>query len=168
VAVIASLFSLAHQAYAPSVHIIGRKRGTDIFRPRSSDHPDDESWPGLLILRIEGRAFFLNAQGIGDKMWQAIHTATPDVLVLDGRAVLDIEYTALKMLVEAEEKLRQQGITLWLASLNPKVLKVVQQSPLGQTLGRSRMFFSLRSAVQQYEQMWRQSREPHTIRAVRS
>jgi MFS superfamily sulfate permease-like transporter len=168
VAVIASLFSLAHQAYSPPVHIIGRKRGTDVFRPRSSEHPDDESWPGLLILRIEGRAFFLNAQGIGDKLWDAIHTAKPDVLVLDGRALLDIEYTALKMLVEAEEKLRQQGITLWLASLNPEVLKVVQQSPLGQTLGRSRMFFNLQSAVRQYEQMRRQSHEPHPIRAVNS
>ena len=168
VAVIASLLSLAHQAYAPPVHVIGRKRGTDVFRPRSSDHPDDESWPGLLILRIEGRAFFLNAQGMGDKMWDAIHTAKPDVIVLDGSSLLDIEYTALRMLVEAEEKLRQQGITLWLASLNPEVLKVVQQSPLGQTLGRPRMFFNLQSAVQQYEQMRRQSREPHTIRAVSS
>ena len=50
VAVVASLFALAQQAYDPPVHVVGRKRGTDVFRPRSSDHPDDESWPGLLIL----------------------------------------------------------------------------------------------------------------------
>ena len=75
------------------------------------------------------------------------------MVVLDGRALIDIEYTALKMLIEAEEKLRSQGITLWLASLNPEVLKVVQQSSLGKTLGRSRMFFNLQSAVAHYEQM---------------
>jgi hypothetical protein len=56
------------------------------------------------------------------------------------------------MLIEAEEKLRRQGVTLWLASLNPEVLKVVMQSPLGETLGRERMFFNLQSAVQHYEQ----------------
>jgi hypothetical protein len=32
------------------------------------------------------------------------------------------------------------------------VLKVVQQSPLGATLGRARMFFNLQSAVTHYEQ----------------
>lgn len=151
VAVIASLLSLAQQAYDPPVHVIGRKRGTDVFRPRSSDHADDESWPGLLILRVEGRAFFLNAQRIGDRMSHLISTAHPTVVILDGRALIDIEYTALKMLVEAEENLRNHGITLWLSSLNPQVLKTVQHSPLGDTLGRARMFFNLQSAVTQYE-----------------
>ena len=153
VAVIASLLALAQQAYNPPVHVVGRKRGTDVFRPRSSDHPDDESWPGLLIVRVEGRAFFLNAQRIGEKVNRLIADAQPAVVILDGRALFDIEYTALKMLIEAEEKLRGQGITLWLASLNPEVLKVVQQSALGDTLGRSRMFFNLQSAVTHYEQM---------------
>ena len=36
---------------------------------------------------------------------------------------------------------------------NPETLKVVQQSSLGTTLGRSRMFFNLQSAVLQYEQI---------------
>jgi hypothetical protein len=67
--------------------------------------------------------------------------------------LIDIEYTALKMLIDAEERMRSHGVTLWLASLNPEVLKVVQQSPLGQTLGRSRMFFNLQTAVSHYEQM---------------
>jgi hypothetical protein len=67
--------------------------------------------------------------------------------------LIDLEYTALKMLIEAEEKLRRQGVMMWLASLNPEVLKVVQQSPLGRTLGRERMFFTVQSAVQRYEQI---------------
>jgi len=153
VAVVASLFALAQQAYDPPVHVVGRKRGTDVFRPRSSEHPDDESWPGMLILRIEGRAFFLNAQRIGDRMSQLIATEQPTLVILDGRSLIDIEYTALKMLIEAEERLRTNGITLWLASLNPQVLKTVQQSPLGDTLGRARMFFNLHSAVAHYEQL---------------
>jgi sulfate permease, SulP family len=153
VAVIASLLALAHQAYDPPVHVVGRKRGTDVFRPRSDDHPDDESWPGLLIVRIEGRAFFLNAQRIGDKISHALESAKPTVLLLDGRALFDIEYTALKMLIEAEERLRHQGITLWLSSLNPAALKVVQQSSLGERLGRARMFFNVQTAVRHYEQM---------------
>ena len=153
VAVIVSLLALAQQAYDPPVHVIGRKRGTDVFRPRSDEHPDDESWPGLLIIRVEGRAFFVNAQRIGEKVTHLITTANPSVVILDGRALIDVEYTALKMLIEAEEKMRSRGVTLWLASLNPEVLTVVQHSPLGETLGRARMFFNLQSAVTHYEQM---------------
>jgi high affinity sulfate transporter 1 len=153
VAVIVSLLALAQQAYDPPVHVVGRKRGTDVFRPASSDHPDDESWPGLLIVRVEGRAFFLNAQRIGEKISHLIAASQPTVVILDGRALIDVEYTALKMLIEAEEKMRRRGVTLWLASLNPEVLKVVQQSPLGETLGRPRMFFNLQSAVSHYEEM---------------
>ncbi len=153
VAVIVSLLALAQQAYHPPVHVLGRKRGTDVFRPRSAEHPDDESWPGLLIVRVEGRAFFLNAQRIGDRLWPLVEQAKPAVLLLDGRSLIDIEYTALKMLIEAEEQLRRQGVMLWIAALNPEVLKVVQHSPLGRLLGRERMFFNVQSAVQHYEQI---------------
>jgi SulP family sulfate permease len=60
-------------------------------------------------------------------------------------------YTALRALIGVEEKLRERGVTLWLAALNPEALKVVERSPLGQTLGRERMFFNLREAVKAYE-----------------
>jgi high affinity sulfate transporter 1 len=168
VAVIVSVLALAQQTYDPPVHAVGRKRGTDVFRPRSTDHPDDESWPGLLIVRVEGRAFFLNAQRIGEKISHLIAASRPTVVILDGRALIDLEYTALKMLIEAEERMRSQGITLWLASLNPEVLKVVQQSPLGETLGRPRMFFNLQSAVTHYEQTCDKVEDGHEAALVHS
>jgi MFS superfamily sulfate permease-like transporter len=153
VAVIVSLLALAQQAYHPTVHVLGRKRGTDVFRPRSSEHADDESWPGLLIVRIEGRAFFLNAQRIGDRLWPLIDESKPGAVLLDCRGLIDIEYTALKMLIEAEQRLRRQGVTMWMAALNPEVFKMVQQSALGRTLGPERMFFNVQSAVKHYEGM---------------
>jgi MFS superfamily sulfate permease-like transporter len=104
-------------------------------------------------VRVEGRAFFLNAQRIGEKIMHLMTEARPTVVVLDGGALIDVEYTALKMLSDAEERMRAHGITLWVASLNPEVLKMVQQSPLGDILGRSRMFFNVQSAIRQYEQL---------------
>jgi MFS superfamily sulfate permease-like transporter len=151
VAVIASLVALAHQAYNPPVYALGRKRGTDVFRPLSQEDTDDESWPGLLILRTEGRMFFANAPGVGERMWPLIEEAMPRVVLIDCSAVFDLEYTALKMLTEAEENLRRDGIALWLAALNPEVLAMVKRSKLGEVLGRERMFFSVQMAVEQYE-----------------
>jgi sulfate permease, SulP family len=151
-AVIVSMLALMQQAYNPPVYALGRKRGTGVFRARSSEHPDDESWPGLLILRTEGRAFFANAQRIGEKMWPLVEQEKPSVVVIDCSALIDIEYTALKMLTEAEEKLRADGIELWLAALNPAVLDVVKNSRLGEVLGRQRMFFNVQTAVERFQQ----------------
>ena len=72
-------------------------------------------------------------------------------ILLDCSAIFDIEYTALKMLAEAEERLRRDGMILWLAALNPDVLTVVKRSKLGETLGRDRMFFNRQTAVEHYE-----------------
>ena len=136
----------------PPVYVMGRKRGTDVFRPRSDEHPDDESFPGLLILRTEGRVYFGNAQNIGDRMWPLVREARPRVLLLDCGGIPGFEFTALKMLGEAEAKLREEGISLWLAALSPEALPLVQGSPLGALLGRERMFFTVPQAVERYRE----------------
>jgi MFS superfamily sulfate permease-like transporter len=149
-AVVLSLASLISQANNPPVYELRRKRGTDVYRARTSEHPDDESFPGLLVLRTEGRVYFGNAQRVADKMAPIVREARPEVIILDCGAVPDIEFTALKMLIEAEERLRTNGIQLWLARLNPAALEVVQRSSLGQSLGRERMFFNVHRAVEAY------------------
>jgi high affinity sulfate transporter 1 len=151
IAVIVSLLSLAWQAYNPPVYAVGRKRGTTVFRPVSPEHPDDEQWPGLLMIRLEGRVFFANAQRVGDQMWPMVEAAKPSVLLLDFRAVTDVEYTALKMLCEAEEKLRGAGRQLWVAGLNPAVFEVVERSKLGAALGHERMFLDMQAAVEKFQ-----------------
>jgi high affinity sulfate transporter 1 len=150
VAVVLSLGSLAHQVADPPVYEIARKRGTNVYRQRSGEHADDETFPGLLLVRIEGRVFFANAERIGAKLRPLIETAHPRVVALDLRAVPDLEYTALKMLHEAEERQRADGVEIWLVGLNPEVLAVVQRSPLGERLGRERMHFNLETAVAKY------------------
>ena len=150
VAIVLSLASLAHQVADPPVYEIRRKRGTNVFRAISDEHVDDETFPGLLMLRIEGRIFFANAERIGQKIRPLIEHAHPRVLLLDLRGVTDLEYTALKMLTEAEERQREQGVELWLVGLNPEVLSVIQRSPLGARLGRERMHFNLETAVAKY------------------
>jgi MFS superfamily sulfate permease-like transporter len=69
---------------------------------------------------------------------------------LDCSAIPDIEYTALNLLIDAEEKLKENGINLWLAALNPAALEVVKRSPLFSTLGYERMFSNVEQAVEAY------------------
>jgi len=151
VAIVLSLVGLAYQVANPPVHVLGRKSGTNVFRPRSKEHPEDETFSSLLLVRLEGRVFFANAERIRDKMRPLIAEAKPRVVALDLSGVFDIEYSALKMLTEAEKRQREIGVMLWLVGLNPEVLRVVQNSELGKTLGRERMFFNLERAVENFQ-----------------
>ena len=150
VAILVSMLSLVQQTANPSVYLLGRKPGTNVFRPLSKKNPADETFPGLLMVRPEGRIFFMNAQRIGEKITAHIEKTKPEVVALDFSRVPDLEYTALKMLIEGEEKQRERGLTLWLVGLNPNVLQMVKRSSLGETLGRERMFFNLETAVTHY------------------
>jgi len=150
VAIVISLFALGYQVANPRVYVLGRERGTTKFRPRSAEHPDDEFEPGLLLVRLEGRLFFLNAERIGDRIRELIAAAKPRVLVLDLRAVFDLEYSALKMLVDAEARGRAAGVELWLGAMQPEVLAMVKRSPLGEAIGPERMFNSIDTAVTRF------------------
>jgi len=151
VAIVVSLIGLAQQVFDPPVYVLGRKRGTNVFRPRSPEHPDDESFSGLLILRPEGRIYFANAARVGEKALRLVDEIKPGVVAIDMVGVFDLEYTALKALTEAEQRLRENGVLIWLVGLNPAVLEVVKRSALGKTLGTERMHQNLEIAVQRYQ-----------------
>lgn len=150
IAIIISLIGLASQTANSRVHVIGRKRGADVLRPLSAEHPDDETFAGLLILRPEGRLFFVNAQAVGEKIKALLEEHQPSVLVLDMSRVPDIEYSALQMLIEGEARISESGISLWLAGLNPGVLEVVRHTGLAERLGRERLLFNARAAIERY------------------
>ncbi len=153
VAIIVSMIGLASQAAHPRVDVIGRKRGADVLRPLSPEHPDDETFEGLLIVRPEGRLFFVNAQYVAEHIDALVKQHKPRVLVVDMSRVPDIEYSALQALMEGDRHATGHGAVFWLAGLNPGVLEVVRRAGLDQRLGRERMLFNAREAIERYQAM---------------
>ena len=151
VAVILSLLSLLYQSSNPPVYAVRRRPGSSDFEAVSDASVTDPALPGLLIARVEGRIYFGNAQTVGDKLRALIEATAPKVMILDCRAILDFEYTALKGLVDWELSLRQQGVEVWFAALNPEALAQVRRTTLAQTLGDQRLFPSLHAAVAAFE-----------------
>ena len=141
---------LLYQLSKPPVYELARKPGTDVFRPRTQEHPEDETFTGLLLIQPEGRIFFANAQKVAEQILPLVERAKPKALVLDLSQVYDLEYTALKMLIEAEERHRNNGVVLCLAGLNPRTLEMVRRSSLGLTLGNKRMCFNVNQALSRY------------------
>jgi nitrate/TMAO reductase-like tetraheme cytochrome c subunit len=50
----------SHRAVAScnSCHTPPNFLGKDVFRPRSKEHPEDETFPGLLLIQLEGAGLF--------------------------------------------------------------------------------------------------------------
>ena len=121
--------------------------------PLSPQHPDDETFNGLLIVRPEGRLFFVNAQDVAEQISALVEQYKPQVVALDLSRVTDIEYSALQMLIDGDRRAAELGATLWLAGLNPGVLEVVKNSGLADRLGRERMLFNARAVIARYQQL---------------
>jgi high affinity sulfate transporter 1 len=150
VAIIVSMIGLSSQTAHPRVYVIGRKRGADVLRPLSTENPDDETFEGLLIVRPEGRLFFVNAQSVAQQIEALVAQHKPRVLAVDMSRVPDLEYSALQSLTEVEKRLTEQGIVTWFVALNPGVLEVVRRTELAGRLGRERMLFNARMAIERY------------------
>ena len=75
----------------------------------------------------------------------------PRVVALDMSRVPDIEYSALQVLMEGEKRATERGVVVWLVGLNPGVLEVVRNAGLYERLGRERMLFNARAAIERYQ-----------------
>ena len=132
VAIIVSLVALAQQTANPPVYVLGRK-------------PRNQCVPAALARtsgrRDVSRAAAAAARGPrvlpqcradrGASMRPLIAEAKPKVVVLDISGVFDLEYSALKMLTEAEARRREAGVMVWLAGLTPDVYAAMQRSAAG-------------------------------------
>ena len=151
VAIVASMIGLASQTARPPVYVIGRKRGADVLRPLSPEHPDDETFEGLLIVRPEGRLYFVNEQYVADRIRALVDQYQPRVLAIDFSRVPDIEYSALQALMEREQRATGSPGEIWLAALNPGVLEVVRRAGFDARLGRERLLFNAREVIERYQ-----------------
>ena len=55
--------------------------------------------------------------------------------------------------MEAEKRATERGVVVWLVGLNPGVLEVVRNAGLDERLGRERMLFNARAAIERYQAM---------------
>jgi MFS superfamily sulfate permease-like transporter len=139
IVVIFSLLNLIYLANHPPVYRLGCKAGTAFFC-HLYEHPQEETLPGLLILRKECILYFVSGPREIERFWQVVWQEDIWVLVLDCSTVPDIEYKALMALTEFEAKLFQQGVSLWLAALNPEPLHLIERAELGHKLTHERIF----------------------------
>jgi sulfate permease, SulP family len=146
-AVIVSMLTLIYGANHPPIEVLGRRPGTGSWRDLDR-HPDDETVPGLMVVRPVASIYFANAPRIRRRLLDLVDTAAspPDVLLVDFGAVPDIDITALDLLPMVDADLRGRGITLWLANINARPLDMLRRLPDAEAWER-RLFRELDDAA---------------------
>ena len=110
-----SMLLLLYRASRPHVAVLGRVPGSRDMYIDLERQPDNETDPGIVVLRIEGGLFFANADAVRAQIRR--HASSPGTrgVVLDAETMPFIDVTAASMLAELFDDLRRDGIQLVLA-----------------------------------------------------
>jgi SulP family sulfate permease len=144
-----SLAWLVYVTTAPEMPLLGRERRTAAFR-ELDEHPGDETFSGIVVLRLDGGLFFATADALHERLRALLEGDPPEahavVLDLAGVDFLDSQGSAkLAELAATGERL---GVTLRLAHVKPGVLRVLAADGVLEELGAERVHAGLNDAVQ--------------------
>ena len=75
IGVVLSLGWLVYVATQPPMPLLGREAGTQVFRDLV-EHPDDETVPGIAVLRLDGGLFFATAEALDNRVRELVDAET--------------------------------------------------------------------------------------------
>ena len=101
IGVVLSLGWLVYVATRPPMPLLGREAGNQVFR-ELDEHPDDERFPGVAVLRLDGGLFFATAEALEDRVrgHRGRRRTRSDALVLDLEGVNFIDSQGASKLAE--------------------------------------------------------------------
>ncbi len=140
---------LVYVSTSPAMPVLGRIRGSHIFRELDS-HPDDEQFPGLLVLRLDGGLFFATADALGDRVRELSLAGDPPLtaVVLDCADMPFVDSEGSARLRELVELARENGISFRLAGVKPGVMEVLARDGVLDTIGADHLHGDVDQAVQ--------------------
>ena len=144
-----SLLWLIYVATAPATPLLGREHGTWVFR-ELDDHPGDETFPGIAVLRHDGGLFFATADALHDRIREIVNTADPPIhaIVLDLEAVSFVDSQGAAKLAEIAELTRTDGITTRLARVKTVVRQVLEREGVIELVGADHVHGNIPGAVE--------------------
>ncbi len=143
-----SLLWLISVATRPSMPLLGRESGTQVYR-ELDEHPTDEQYPGVVVLRLDGGLFFATSDALEDRV-REVALSTPGIhgIVLDCEGIDFIDSQGSAKMGEVLELTSQAGISLRLARVKPPVQEVLQRDGFLERLGEHRMHGNVHRAVE--------------------
>jgi SulP family sulfate permease len=158
IGVVLSLLLYIWRTSQPNIAVVGRMPETGQFR--SSARHSVETWPEILLVRVDENLYFANVGYVWDIVAQEIQRRPGLkhlVLVLSGVGFIDT--SALKSAVTAAETLKELGITLNLAEVKGPVMDRLRKTHLAEQIEPGRFFPTAQMAVNELSRDVERDRE---------
>ena len=143
-----SLLWLISVATRPPMPLLGREPGTQVFR-ELDEHPADEQFPGVVVLRLDGGLFFATSDALEDRV-REVALSTPGItgIVLDCEGIDFIDSQGSAKMGEILELTKQAGVTLRLARVKPAVQELLRRDGFLDRIGEDKIHGNVYRAVE--------------------
>jgi sulfate permease, SulP family len=111
-----SLLLLLYRVSRPHIAVLGEVPGSGGQWADVAVHPEDQTVPGVTVLRVESGIFFANADHVRAVIDEAASRAGVAAVVLDCGTMPSVDVTAARMLTQLAADLRHQEVRLLLAA----------------------------------------------------
>ncbi len=148
IGVVLSLGWLVYVATRPSMPLLGREPGTQVFRDLV-ENPADETFAGITVLRLDGGLFFATAEALENR----VRALTDDdrelrTLVLDLEGVNFVDSQGASKLTEIHQLTQAADVTLRLARVKPNVRAVLEADGIVDRIGADHIHGNVHRAVE--------------------
>ncbi len=149
IGVVLSLGWLIYVATSPPIPLLGRERGTQVFR-ELDEHPGDESVPGIAVLRLDSGLFFATAEALEERVREFVEADgdRPVALVLDLGGVNFVDSQGAEKLTQIQRLIENTDGTLRLARVKPQVYAVLRADGFVDRLGSQHIHGNVDRAVE--------------------
>jgi sulfate permease, SulP family len=146
IGIVLSLGWLIYVATQPSMPLLGREPDTEVFRD-IVENPDDETYEGIVVLRLDGGLFFATAEALENRV-RGLIDERARALVLDLEGVDFVDSQGVAKLTEIHEFLRVGEIDFRVARVKPHVLAVLRADGFVDLIGSDHIHGNVHRAVQ--------------------
>ena len=153
IAVSVSLIIVLWFSVKPPIFVLGRIRGTVVYKNLNWYQNGIET-PGGILIRMDAPLFFVNASVLRKKIrkkeeeYTKINPVPIFFILLDCRGMTDIDCTGLQVLSELGEKYNKQGIFLGFANVNERVRKLMKAGNINKSIQTNRFFPRIHDGVE--------------------
>jgi high affinity sulfate transporter 1 len=133
--VILSILDILYRVTSPRIAVLGRVSGTTHYADRIR-HPENESIPGVLIIRVDAPLIFANAEMVKDRILALIsQDKSIQLVILDLSTSPILDVSASDMIVDLYQEISRAGISIRIAEATWQVRRMLRLSGVEEVIG---------------------------------
>lgn len=136
-AAIFSVVMLLRWAATPHTAVLGRIPGTDRFGDVER-HPKNETFPGVLIFRVEGGIFYFNVDSVQQQLLERVahHDGDLELVIFDLSSSPQVDLAGVRMLGELHDRLAACGVALEITEAHQEVRELLRKEGMEERFGK--------------------------------